>query len=359
MAQGSFCDVHTAVAPWHKLDYDTRLPGAGQFGTTYRCYGKLLLNEREQYGAVYSEGSAHWLYAGLADGSDAELKSPHPHLEPFLLDFDLLKIHPLEMDAGMSWISRYVEDAEAVAQLGGPEGAQDRFTAATIAFGHQGTFTHRQFRGYSTDIKTYYMIQPLQMRYAMRKALAIRYRDMASGNMLDASDAVRLGAYLDSQVHVRYQGDMEVWVNGSLDQEWLVQVGESSVRLPPSGFLARGPGGLDVYSALTDSGRVDYAACEGTRVVDARGSRQVVGEFDTDGAAILKRNPQGDWQLWPLGDMTLLRVNLGALGLTGDVRVTAVDEDEQPVEDIEASVEDGWLSVPLEEHVFRYRLVPA
>ena len=28
----AYCDVHTAVAPWDRVDYDPRVPGAGTFG---------------------------------------------------------------------------------------------------------------------------------------------------------------------------------------------------------------------------------------------------------------------------------------------------------------------------------------
>ena len=354
-SEGSFCDVHTAAVPWGKVDFDARLPGAAQFGTTYRCYGKLLLNEREVYGAVYSEGSVHWLYAGLADGSDAQIRSPHPHREPFLVDFDLLKIHPLEMDAGMSWISRYVESPEDEAELGGPEAAQDRFTAATIAFGHQGAFTRRRFRGYDTDIKTYYMLQPLQTLYAMRRAELIQYRDPADGRSLSSSEALRSGAYRESQVHVRYDNGLEVWVNGSFTSEWPLEVDGVTYRLPPSGFVCRGPDVL-VYSALGDGGRVDYAAYDGTRFVDARGARQIVADLETDGAALLKQAPDGTWSLWPLGDVTALKLAIRALKPDGVPRVSAYDESGEPLGEVETAVDQGWLTLPADQGAFRFEI---
>ncbi|MBM3498269.1 MAG: hypothetical protein FJX74_06315 [Armatimonadetes bacterium] len=356
--RGSFCDVHTAVAPWHKLDFDARLPGAGEFGTTYRSYGKLLLNERATYGAVYSEGSAHWLYAGLADGSDAQLRAPRPCLEPFLVDFDLRKIHPLEMDAGMSWLDRYVDSPEDEAALGGPEAAHDRFTAATLAFGHQGTFTQRAFRGYSADLKTYHLLTPLQRLYAMRKAEVIRYRDPGSGALLSTSDAVRSGAYRHSQVYVRYETGLEVWVNGSLTEAWAVESGGETYRLPPSGFLAQGPEGLLVYSAQTDAGRVDFAACAGTWFIDARGTRQTVGPFDTDGAAILRRNANGAWTLWPLGSPGVLRLQATPLGIGPGPAVFVVGESGEQPRPVEMPPDGEWLSVPLGEAPFALVLQP-
>jgi hypothetical protein len=51
----SYCDVHTAVSPVTRVDYDYRVPGAATFRRTYECYGQILLNETKSYhGPVYS-----------------------------------------------------------------------------------------------------------------------------------------------------------------------------------------------------------------------------------------------------------------------------------------------------------------
>ena len=352
--RGSFCDVHTAASPWRKVDYDARLPGAGQFGTTYRSYAKLLMNERATYGAVYSEGSIHWLYAGLHDGSDAQLRGPRPHREPFLVDFDLLKIHPKQMDAGMSWISRYVMRPEDAEELGGREAAQDRFVAATIAFGHQGTFTGYRFRDYRTDIKTYYMIQPLQTLYAMRRAVKIRYRDPGTGRLVATSDAIRSDAYRESQVYVRYDSGLEVRVNGSLRSDWDVSVDGRAYRVPPSGFVCNGPGPAIVYSAMTKEGRVDFRATPGVRFIDARGQRQRVEEFETDGAAIVCKLNGTTWGVWPLGRLSVLGIDCKALGLRASLTVSSYDEEGALIKRSDAALDNGRLVLPLGDEGFRY-----
>jgi hypothetical protein len=272
------------------------------------------------------------------------------------VDFDLRKIHLLEMDAGMSWIDRYVGSPEDEAALGGPEAAQDRFTAATLAFGHQGTFTGRAFRGCSADLKTSYMLTPLQRLYAMRRAEAIRYHDPADGRSLATSEALLSGAYRHSQVHVRYETGLEVWVNGSLTEAWLVETGGETYRLPPSGFVARGPEDLLVYSAQTDAGRVDFATYGDTRFVDARGQRQTLGPFDTDGAAILRRKADGGWTLWPLGHLSVLRVRLEALGLGRAPAISAFTESGDTVTGPPPAIEAGWLAVPTADGAFRFEL---
>jgi hypothetical protein len=354
--------VHTSVPPWGKVDFDARLPGAGKFGTTYRCYAQVLKNDRATYGAVYSEGSRHWLYAGIADGSDAQISAARPYLEPFLVDFDLTRIHPLEMDCGMSWIGRYITDPygasekksrqdAAAEQVGGWETAGDRYMAATLAFGHQGTFTGMGFRGVNGDVKTYYMIQPIQKLYAMRKATAILYHDAATGKMVGASEAILGGAYRESQVYVKYETGLEVWVNGSLDKAWKVDAGGKTYELPPEGWVCVGPG-VTCWSAMVSGARADYCGAETSRFVDARGTRKTIGEFDTDGAAIVRKDGTGR-QVFPLGTVSVLRVDVGALGIKGTIKAILRDDSGAEVGRKDVKVEGGWAEMPIGEGVFR------
>ena len=64
------------------------------------------------------------------------------------------------------------------------------------------------------------MIQPVQKLYAMRRATDILYHDLRTRKMVSASEAILGGAYRDSQVYVRYETGLEVWVNGSLKESW-------------------------------------------------------------------------------------------------------------------------------------------
>jgi hypothetical protein len=64
--RSAYCDVHTAVRPWHRVDYDARCPGAGTFSQVFYAWGELLLRQRELLdGPVWSEGGIHFMFAGL------------------------------------------------------------------------------------------------------------------------------------------------------------------------------------------------------------------------------------------------------------------------------------------------------
>ncbi|MGC8843228.1 MAG: hypothetical protein ACP5QS_04765, partial [bacterium] len=71
----SYTDVHTCVPPWGYVDYDARVPGAGTFAATFYAYGELLLNDQLTYGPTFSEGTWHYLYAGLVTGNYAQCPS--------------------------------------------------------------------------------------------------------------------------------------------------------------------------------------------------------------------------------------------------------------------------------------------
>jgi len=118
-----------------------------------------------------------------------------------------------------------------------------------------------------------------------------------------------------------------------------------------------GPGPLLVFSAETHNGRADYRASPDVRFIDARGRRARRGEFDTDGAAILRRRGSGTWTLCPLGEMNVLNLNAAALGLRGPAELVAYDESDRLIRKTRADVRDGLVSIPVDATAFRYDLI--
>jgi hypothetical protein len=98
----SYCDVHTAVTPWSSVDYDARVPGAGRMADVFYAYGEIMLHQKETWnGPVYSEGNNHWYYCGLTDGNYGQDQRAQLAKNPWLVDFDLRKLHPLCCNFGM------------------------------------------------------------------------------------------------------------------------------------------------------------------------------------------------------------------------------------------------------------------
>ncbi len=355
----SYCDVITSVAPWHRVDYDVRVPGAGMFRRTYECYGRIFCNEKIVYpGPVYSEGPLHWIYAGLTDGNYGQIAHEEPHKLPLLVDFDLLKIHPLQMDAGMGTQGMYFRNCP----FDKPE-HQDQFLAATIAYGHIGYCGHFDLPG---DLKTYYMMQQAQQRYAMIPVTTIEYEH--EGRFLDTSTALVSGAYLNNRLHVVYENGTQVYVNGH-DEPWNVRINDRDFELDRWGYLVqRSADDLLVYSAVmavagpeARSGprqRVDYSAGTEQYYADSRGGFVFLGPLAIEGCAALKKDGE-DWWIIPTTKFTdfAFLPELANLNQGQDVEMLAQKEDGSAAPAPELRWSRGLLHVlPQAEPAFKYRI---
>ncbi|MCZ7637033.1 MAG: hypothetical protein M5U12_13945 [Verrucomicrobia bacterium] len=165
----AYTDVHTAVAPWNYVDYDARVPGAGTFAQTLYAYGELLRHDSEVYGGpVFSEGTYHWLYAGLADGNYALVYDGRPlALEPLLPVFDLLELHPKQCDIGMGWTAHFCDPLGDWKRPENLDRAIDRFLLHTLAYGHIGWLVE-EAHGIDRTCRSYYMLQQVQARYGLQ-----------------------------------------------------------------------------------------------------------------------------------------------------------------------------------------------
>jgi len=249
-----FVDRVTSQPPWASTDYDERVPGAGTFTQPFYCYGELLLNESDVYeGPVIGAGGAQWLYAGLLDASLGS--AAHPAIgtgQPYLPLFYLLQIHPRSATYGLGRLPEYF-DGETEWQAE-PDRAVDEYLAAQLAYGTAGRLVPPKV-GLRRLCRSYYMMEQVQQRYALRRPEAVEYWD--GQRMFDTSEAVKSGAYTRSQLRVRYPGNLRLWVNGSPDRAWEVGVGGEEWKLPPFGWLAAGSDFFEC-SVEHEGRRVDY-----------------------------------------------------------------------------------------------------
>ena len=302
---GSYCDQHTAAPASRWVDFDSRKPGAGMAQTVWRAYADVFAAERESYGGpVVSEGGHYWKVAGLVDGNYAQLRAPAGQKRwqmPFLVDFDLLRIHPLEVDIGMGWRGSYGYDGHAR----DPDDALDRFLCAVIAFGHSGILYGPNFpntrtidvrnplgRWKRSVVRTYFMVQELASRYAMVPVRRISYWD--GTRLVTSSEAVRSGAFRRSQVKVEYVNGLRVFVNGSQESPWRVEADSEAYTLPPNGWLAaQGPEFIE-YSASREGHRVDYVRCPAYTFADGRGVMTDFGDVQAEDAVVVLHHRGGE-----------------------------------------------------------------
>jgi hypothetical protein len=258
----AYCDVHTAVAPWDRVDYDARVPGAGTFAATFYSFGEIMLLQKAAWkGPVYSEGNSHFPYCGLTDGNYAQDQRYRPAVRPWLVDFDLRKLHDLCCNFGMGNLEMFYGD--------GCEQPLDRFLAATVAFGHTGFLVYEG--GIDNALRSYYLLQQLHSRYALSSARDIRYAD-AAGRLLDSSAAVATGAYERSQVVTRYKDGCLTAANGHASERMKVDAFGRRIDLPPDGFAGwTEDGAIEVLSGDRIGLRTGYADTPAYIFVDGRG----------------------------------------------------------------------------------------
>ena len=317
--RGAYCDVHTARTPWSYVDYDARVPGAGTFAQTFYAYGELFSIQRRVWnGPVWSEGGCHFLYAGLTDGNYARDQRIDFLADPWLVDFDLLKIHPLECDFGMGSLFHFSPGRtlreKQFYQPHMPEGRDrlvDAFLCAELAFGHAGYLIldwmwkpakmfgpaycgggRETFEdGKAIAMRSYYLIRPIAARYTQTSAESIRYL-AADGRWTDVNGALRNDAVLRRQIHVRYADGTHVIANGHPSERLRSTLGGTAVDLPSYGFRAwTEDGAVFVESGDADGSkpRFDYAETPEAVYIDGRGSPAAFRNGRTDGGPAVTR----------------------------------------------------------------------
>jgi len=302
----AYCDVHTAVTPWSYVDHDARVPGAATFAATFYSYGEIMLHQKKTWnGPVYSEGNNHWYYCGLTDGNYGQDQAAQLAENPWLVDFDLLKLHPLCCNFGMGNPGMFYGERRGLGKTPEErEAALDRFLAATLAFGHTGFLVMEG--GMTNTVRSYFNLQQVHAAYAQQKAAEIRYAD-EKGNLLDTSAAVATGAFRRNQIRTTYSNGLVVVVNGHPKETWKTDRGE----LPPNGWCVYDRGGkLVAWSMMFDGHRADYVDSPSYLYADGRGRLTRFPKAVCDGPLIAHRREDGSLEVIPVGRCAVMAVAL-------------------------------------------------
>jgi hypothetical protein len=291
--RSAYCDVHTAVTPWMRVDYDARIPGAGTMRSQFYAFGQVMLHQQQIWnGPVYSEGGNHYYYSGLITGNKSDDRGYNLARNPWLVDFDLRKLHPLGCDVGFGKRKSFVDG------MGGALTADDwdRFFAGTIAYGHVGEFFNSRGRINPLMIRSYFMLQQLQSAYAAAEIEEIRYAD-ENGSLLDTSTAIATDAFRRSQLRLTYDNGLMIWVNGHLEEDWQTPHAE----LPPGGYFAKNRDGrLEVSNSLVEGHRVDRSFSPAYDFLDGRGRMLVTEHGAANRQLIVLKREDGSREAIPL-----------------------------------------------------------
>ena len=345
----AYCDVHTAVAPWHRVDYDSRVPGAGTFSAVFYSFGEIMLLQKQAWhGPVYSEGNYHCFYMGLTDGNYGQDQSYRPAENPWLVDFDLRQMHDLGCNFGMGNLDMfYANRPQPHATREERDAELDRFLAATVAFGHPGFLVMEG--GMANALRSYYLLQQLQSRYCLTNAAEIRYAS-ADGQLLDTTRAVVSGAYQRSQVVTRYADGTITVANGNRTDRLRAAAFGRQLDLPPNGYAGwTTDGRVEVFSGDQHGRRCDYAATPAYIYVDGRGEFARFEKAAGDGLGICRILPAGQFEI-------ILYQDAKCGFAINAARAVALDKDHHEIGPATLRSEAGLLYVAPVAGAFSYRL---
>ena len=323
-SDAAYTDVHTAVSPWSRTDYDARVPGAGTFAATFYPYGELLLHDQEVYKHhCWSEGHHQWLYAGLTTGNYGLTYSGLRLWEyPYLPHFELLKIHPLSVDIGVPWTAHFFREKDGWNDPENIESSIDQFLAATIAFGRMAWLVE-EAHGIRQTCRSYYMMQQLQSRYVMEKPEEILYGTKTG--LISSSEAFLKGDWKSSKLYVRYPGNLKIWVNGNPSDHWNVEVEGTEHILPPYGWLAIQGDDFFESSEIVTGRRCDRVSSSDYVFLDGRGVAREFAGVGTSGSLAVK----------PFGERGLLLI---AVEGVDHVKLTGLDSTSRATLDVRSLI---------------------
>ena len=276
---------------------------------------------------------------------------------PWIVDFDLLRIHPLSCNAGMGMINGHFY-ATPGTRPQDPDEAIDRYLAAIVAFGHSGMFVperHASMRDYralavgSDEFRSYYMIQALAARYTQADVTAIRYMD-ASGRLLTTEDAVADGTVARSQVMTTYSDGTTTVANGAADEPLECIWDGMPLALPPNGFAGMsGDRRVRVWNGMKDGHRAEFAVAPDYTYLNGRGVFTVFPEGGTDGICVRL----------PLDDGTEDVVTCGATRIELPYvarRIEALDESGRALRDVPIQTWNGRTVIAPSPDAVSYRV---
>ncbi|MCF0233469.1 MAG: hypothetical protein HUK22_00660, partial [Thermoguttaceae bacterium] len=355
----AYCDVHSSVPPWTRTDYDARVPGAGTFMSVFYPYGEIFLLQKKNWdGPTYSEGPHHCFYAGLTDGNYGQDQPYNLYVNPWLVDFDLLKMHDLECDFGLGNLGMFAPGYSPAT----PEAQKellDRFLCGTLAFGHPG-FLALDY-GIPSGAKSYFMVQQIASRYTQTSVKKIGYFD-AEGRLLSTSDALKADVVKNNQIYVEYEDGTFVVANGSKTTP-LVSIPDANVggsglfALPPNGYFARsGDGQVVVESMISTDSRERYDYCQSPEYVylDGRGVWTEAELACGAGAGVLRTINDDEYELILYDGTSPLDFGVA---LPGVVSAVALNYENEEIGPAKIRHSRGFTFVEPVEGAFSYKLI--
>jgi hypothetical protein len=283
----TFIDVNSSATPWWRTDEDPSAYGSGMFGTYRDASIGLWAYERSvEAGPVFGEGKDHWFWSGLLDGVEAQFGAESTPITngleaPLFVDFDLTRIHPLQVNYGMGYYDRWTPGATTITSTL----ELDAYRMQEVIFGHNPYLSDALWSSVPRALLEQDLVSPIAARYALQTPSAISY--MVNGAWGDASAAAKAGDF--SLAQVTYPNGDTVMANSrSSNVTW------NSLQIPQYGWAAEGAD-FSAYTALLGGQIADYSQAPGSIYANARNQADILSEntLATPGVAAFEQIATG------------------------------------------------------------------
>jgi uncharacterized protein DUF5696 len=264
----SFIDVNSSAMPWWRADRDPKAQGNNSFGTYRDASTALWAYERGvENGPVFGEGKYHWFWSGLLDGVEAQFGSESTPITngpqaPLFVDFDLTRIHPLQINYGMGYYNRWLPSA-AMTTL-----TLDAYRMQEVIYGHAPYLADSLWQSVPRALLEQNLVSPTAARYALQTPANISYR--VNGAWVDTSTAAKAGTF--SLVQVNYPNGDSIVANSTP-----AAVSWGSLQIPQYGWAATGTNYL-AYTAQIGGKVVDYSKTSQGIYANARNQADLLSE---------------------------------------------------------------------------------
>ena len=329
----SFIDVNSSAMPWWRADRDPKAAGNNQFGTYRDASIALWAYERNvEQGPVFGEGKYHWFWSGLLDGVEAQFGAESTPITngpqaPLFVDFDLTRIHPLQINYGMGYYNRWLPTA-AMTTL-----TLDAYRMQEVIYGHAPYLADSLWQSVPRALLEQNLVSPTAGRYALQTPSSIFY--WVNGAWVDTNTAAKAGSF--SIVRVNYpNGDSIVANSTPAVFSW------GSVQIPQYGWAATGPKYF-AYTALMGGKVVDLSMTPQAIYANARNQADILAEntVATPSVYSFKQTAARTFQIQMRWD-----VNSAAPGTSYQDFIHFVSSDTPAGSGALAGVVSGGLSVP-------------
>ena len=272
----SFIDVNSSFLPWERVDMDALQPGGGRFNA-FLTGSKAMFEAMQEIerGPVFGEGHRHFYWTGALDGVEAEMTSGYEgdvRTAPLWVDFDLLRIHPVQHNYGMGYYNRYAPATRASHDPMTEERTRDIYRAQELAFAHLPYRSGTMWDDVRLFVQEAALSTPVAKAYARASAREIRYP--VNGSWKPIEEAWPLGAA--HAVRVRYDNGLVVTANTGI-RNIADPIGRG---LGEAGWSATGKD-INGWSTTFPEGRRDFMRAPDTLYADPRG---VAGNWTATGA---------------------------------------------------------------------------